>query len=132
MASTITEVIKKESPYEKGIVCQYNFVLDGTNSVYANPDFKSNKFTGYASAHIIMQTGAVTMQIESDNTGVDANFSIPVDSMTMIMHPALCTAQTTSIIFESVMIPAALRSRWKVSSAEPTTGSLYLFLSQGV
>lgn len=118
-----------------GIVKGRQFTLDASGAVYLDMDYKRDMFTGYASMQLIMTSGAVTIQLQSDNTGDYANFMIGYDT-TGTAHPALCTAQTASKFFESIDVPAALRNRWKISEAAGTpaaaSGTIYLFLSQGV
>lgn len=91
-------------------------------------------FDGYASLQVLLSSGQLTIQLQSSNTLGTDNFMIGYDTLGTA-HPALCTALTTSKLFENIVIPPTRQNRWKItesSGTAPVTGTIYLYLKRTI
>lgn len=105
--------------------------------VYLVPNLSQFEFSGNASLHLVQTAGQVTIQIQSDNSGTDANFKEGYNTSDTV-HPAICTnlafASTPNKFFEGIAFPYAARNRVRFSNSHATvtaTGKAYLYLSRG-
>jgi hypothetical protein len=109
----------------------WTFTLAQGEVNYFAPPIPEN-FNGYASMQYLRTSGQITVQIESNNTENAANWMVPYDADNVLYQP-VATALATSKFFGQVIIPAAVRNRFKVTESSGTAqavGVLILYLKR--
>lgn len=97
------------------------------SGVSNSPDIGCRPF---ASVQVVRTSGSITGQIESDNSGTDANFAANYDEFGIVL-PALFSGLSASRIFGSPKVPAVKRNRLKITAgSEGFEGTVYVFASR--
>ena len=111
---------------------EVDLLLTGTGTlaaaeIAASPDLGARPFSA---VQVLWTSGALTGQVQSDNSGVDANYSAPYDEEGAVL-PAIFSALGAARLFSNPKIPAARRNRVLFTAdAAGFEGTIFIFASR--